>query len=161
MILHNKKNVVYRSIVPALLVGIVMISVGILGGFYTGSDEVSRVSPEADLSATPTTDTTLRIVHTGRGDLFTSENTERLVVTVNGEAISEIELPFGPNDSITIDSLETGDRVEVVWHSPNSAQKDPIVVYVFQNRTPTANISNFINSHRMIANGSIHPTGSP
>jgi hypothetical protein len=105
-----------------LVVGVLAVGVAFVAVFVLGLTEpacaCSPPSPSINW-AYDADDRTVRGSHAG-GDEFTHGDTDRLVVSVDGDRARQVELPFEVGDEFVVGGVDPGQRVRLVW-SPNGS----------------------------------------
>lgn len=108
-----------RSLQVAVAVGLglVLVSIAALGVvvYLDGAAPAGPDVPQADFQFSYDEATgTLAIDHVD-GPAYTTENTARLYVAVNGTDRGDVGLPFGPGDRHVVEDVPVGQEVAVVW----------------------------------------------
>lgn len=97
--------------------GLVLLSVGALGVIvFLGGPAPGGVDvPQAEFAFAYDADTErVRVEHAG-GAAFTTNNSGRLYVTVNGTTRTVLDLPFEAGDTVTVGNVSAGQEVAVFW----------------------------------------------
>lgn len=104
-----------------LMVAITVILAAVIGTFVLGlGDQVQNNAPSASFSF-DYNDTGVNATHES-GASFTEDNTDQLSLNQSSSDQSAVfDLPVEAGDSASIDSIESGEDVRVIWVSPDGS----------------------------------------
>lgn len=120
--LHFPQAVNRKIAISSVLVAVALLAVGwaMVGPLFDSTDP-TRPAGEFEFQYSQNPDGTYRVTAVFQGGReFTPENTERLELVAEDGEPAQFPLPTELQDSVSIDGVQSGTMVRVVWWGPES-----------------------------------------